>query len=107
MSATLSTSVSAVDADGTVFVYVPPNVVAIPRGFSVVNGTYQNLPAGTQATLEGIYQFANGSGQFQALGPVIYRVVSITAPPAQVEATSDAGSAEDRQPAAATGEDRL
>lgn len=81
MSATLSTSVSAVDADGTVFIYVPPNVVAIPRGFNVVNGTYQNLPAGTQATLEGVYQFANGSGQFQALGTVVYRLVTITAPP--------------------------
>lgn len=91
MSATLSTSVSAVDSDGTVFVYVPPNVVAIPRGYQIVNGTYQNLPAGTQATLDGVYQFANGSGQFQALGPVTYRIVTITPPPAQIAETEEQG----------------
>lgn len=84
MSGVLSTSVSAVDAAGVVFVYVPPNVIAIPRGFSVVNGTYNQIQAGDQVTLDssGPVQFANGSGQLQAVGTVTYRVVTITAPPA-------------------------
>ena len=80
MSLTLSTSVSAIDNAGTAWVYVPPNVVAIPRGYNVANGTYQQINAGDQVSLAGIYQFANGSGQFQATGLVTYRVVTVTAP---------------------------
>lgn len=76
----LSTSTSAIDGGGTVFVYVPPNVTAIDRGFNIANGTYQQINAGDQVSLQGIYQFANGSGQLQATGQVVYRVVTITAP---------------------------
>lgn len=80
MSLTLSTSVSAIDNQGTAWVYVPPNVIAIPRGFSVVNGTYQQINAGDQVELAGVYQYANGSGALQALGLVTYRIVTIVAP---------------------------
>lgn len=80
MSLTLSTSVSAIDNAGTAWVYIPPNVVAIPRGYSVVNGTYQPINAGDQVQLDGIYQFANGSGALQATGLVTYRIVTVVAP---------------------------
>lgn len=80
MSQTLSTSVSAIDAEGVAWVYVPPNVIAIPRGYGVVNGNYQQINAGDQVELSGVYQFANGSGQLQATGLVTYRIVTVTAP---------------------------
>lgn len=80
MSGVLGTSVSAIDNAGTVFVYVPPNVIAIPRGFQVTNGNYQQINAGDQVSLNGVYQFANGSGQLQATGLVTYRIVTIVAP---------------------------
>lgn len=78
----LSTSTSGVTADGTVLVYVPPNVTAIPRGYNVVNGTYNQVQAGETAALSGVVQIPSGSGQFQATGQVVYRLVTIIAPPA-------------------------
>lgn len=79
----LSTSVSAIDNTGTVFVYIPPNVVAIPRGFSVSYGTYQPYAAGDILAPSGIVQLANGSGSLLAVDQVTVRTVTITAPTTQ------------------------
>lgn len=76
----ISTSAIGISDEGTVEVYVPPNVIEIPFGYNVINGTYIPVTAGDQVTLSGINQLAGGSGLLQATGPVTYRTVTITAP---------------------------
>lgn len=82
MSITLSTSTNAVDDAGNVFVYVPPNMVAVPRGYSVAYGTYQPYAAGDIFSPTGVFQLANGSGSLLAIDEITVRTVTITAPPA-------------------------
>ena len=59
----ISTSVTGVDASGNAFVYIPPNVVPVAKGFNVVNGTYVPVAAGDDwPSGPGTYQVGNGSG---------------------------------------------
>lgn len=82
----ISTSSNAVDDNGNLFVFARGSVSAVDKGFGVTNGNYQQVTAGNQITLEGIWQFANGSGQLQATEAMEYRVVTIggAPPPAAI-----------------------
>ena len=78
----VTTGRSSVDASGNIFIYQPPGVGQVNRGYSVAYGTYQQINAGDQITLTaGVWQFANGSGQLQATGTLSYRVVTVTPGP--------------------------
>lgn len=87
MSGTLSTGTSGVDPNGVAYVYQPPGVVAVPRGFTVAYGTYVPYAAGDPLTLAGIgpFQLANGSGALQPVGTATYRTVTIVAPSGAVD----------------------
>lgn len=77
----VTTGRSSIDASGDVFVYIPPNAGLVNRGASIVNGTYNQVTAGNQATLTGIVQFAAGSDRLQAIGGTTYQTVTIVAGP--------------------------
>lgn len=79
----VSTSRSGFDANGDLFVYAPPGVTAVDRGWGVAYGAYNPVSAGDQATLAGVVQFASGSGQMQVTegGSLTYRLVTIAAGP--------------------------
>lgn len=83
MSGTVTTGRSSVDDNGDLFVYAPPNVGAVDKGYSVVNGTYNQVNAGETAQLAGVVQIPGGSGQLQVTegGTLTYRPVTITAGP--------------------------
>ena len=75
----LSTSVTAVDSAGDGFVYEPPNVVPLTKGYNVVNGTYLQIQAGSSWPPSlGIWQVGNGSGNSEVVEAVTYRQVTIT-----------------------------
>lgn len=78
----VTTGRSAIDANGDVFVYIPPNAGLVNRGFNIVNGTYNQVNAGDIATLSGIVQFAGGSGRLEAIGSATYQAVTIVPGPA-------------------------
>lgn len=78
----ITTGRSAIDANGDVFVYIPPNAGLVNRGSSIVNGTYNQVQAGNTATLSGIVQFPGGSDRLQAIGSATYQTVTIVPGPA-------------------------
>ena len=75
----ISTGVVGVDASAAAFVYQPPNVVPVTVGNTVVNGTYQQIPAGDEwPPSSGVWQVAGGSGASTVTEAVTYRTVTIT-----------------------------
>lgn len=78
----VTTGRSSIDANGDVFVYVPPNAGVVNRGSSIVNGTYNQITAGDPVTWPaGVIQIPGGSGIFDATGPLTYQPVTIVAGP--------------------------
>ena len=74
----ISTSVTGVDASGEAFVYQPPNVVPVSKGYNIANGTYLQIQAGnTWPPSMGIWQVGNGSGASTVTEAVTYQVVTI------------------------------
>lgn len=85
----ITTSTNGVDAAGDLFTYAMGGVSVIDKGFNIVNGNYQQVVAGDQITLAGVWQFANGSGQLQATGPAQYRIVTIGGAPTATPVASN------------------
>ena len=82
----IGTGTSGIDQTGTAYAYVPPNVTAVPRGFTVNLGTYAPYNAGDEIDATGqVIQIANGSGVLQPVGTAVYRTVTITAPTGAVD----------------------
>lgn len=79
----ISTSTSGVDPNGDLFVYAGRAVSVVDKGYSITNGTYNQVNAGEQASLAGVVQIPGGSGQLQVIegGSLTYRPVTITAGP--------------------------
>lgn len=90
MSFSLTTGRVSIDAGGDVYVYAPPNSGVVNRGNSIVNGTYNQVNAGEQATLSGIVQIPGGSGQFQVVegGTLTYQPVTIVVGPVVIPGSS-------------------
>ena len=75
----ISTSVTGVDANGNAFVYAPPNVFPVTKGYNIANGTYVPVPAGdTWPSAPGVWQVGNGSGASTVTETLTFRAVTIT-----------------------------